>query len=78
MRDPFCLKRWAVGRMLRRQSHPLARIGRDFSLTKRLPFAVVISSLLFVSVALAATNRLVSQQSTIEAQTESVETERTQ
>ncbi|MGB3405400.1 MAG: hypothetical protein WBA77_22130 [Microcoleaceae cyanobacterium] len=78
VRDPFCLRRWAVGKMLRRQSHPLARIGRDFSLTKRLPFAVAISSLLFISMALVATNRLMSQQPILEAQTESVETERTQ
>lgn len=58
VRDPFCLQKWAVRQMLRRQSHPLARIGRDLSQTKRFPLAIIVSSILFLSLALAATHQL--------------------
>ena len=51
VRDPFCLHQLGVAQMLRRQSHPFARIRRDLSLTKGLPILAVISSLLFLGVA---------------------------
>jgi hypothetical protein len=36
VRDPFSLKQLTVGKMLRRESRPLARIQRDFGLGKHL------------------------------------------
>lgn len=65
VRDPFSLQNWAIGRMLRRQSHPLARIGRDVCLTKRFPLMAIVSSLLLLSLALVTTERLNSPDQTI-------------
>ncbi len=64
VRDPFCLQKWAARQMLRRQSHPLARIGRDLWKTKHLPVTLFVSSILFLSLALAATNKLSSTNET--------------
>jgi len=58
VRDPFCLQKCAVAQMLRRQSHPLARILRDLSLTKGLPLLAIISSLLFLGVSLTINEKL--------------------
>lgn len=41
VRDPFALRKLAVSRMLRRQSHPWARILRDFSF---LPIAAIAAA----------------------------------
>lgn len=54
--------------MLRRQSHPLARIRRDLWLTRRFPLAILVSGILFISLAVAATNQLSSEQNTLEIQ----------
>ena len=53
VRDPFTLKQLAVGRMLRRQSRPLARVLRDVGFTKRPSLIGVLASAVIVSVALA-------------------------
>ncbi|MFO7029371.1 hypothetical protein B9T07_04760 [Limnospira fusiformis CCALA 023] len=58
VRDPFSWQHWAIGRMLRRQSHPLARIGRDVCSTKPFPLVAIVSSLLLLSLAVVATDRL--------------------
>lgn len=58
VRDPFSWQHWAIGRMLRRQSHPLARIGRDVCSTKPFPLLAIVSSLLLLSLAVVATDRL--------------------
>ncbi len=73
VRDPFCLQKWAVGQMLRRQSHPWARIRRDLWLTRRFPLAVLVSGIVFLSLAIAATNQLNSEPSTVDFPSESVE-----
>lgn len=72
VRDPFCLRKWAVGQMLRRQSHPWARISRDLWLTRRFPLAMLVSGILFVSLAVAANNQLSSEQNLPGIQLESV------
>ncbi|WP_232228445.1 hypothetical protein [Lyngbya sp. PCC 8106] len=72
VRDPFCLRKWAVGQMLRRQSHPWARIRRDLWLTRRFPLAMLVSGILFISLAVAANNQLSSEQNTPGIQLESV------
>jgi hypothetical protein len=72
VRDPFCLRKWAVGQMLRRQSHPWARIRRDLWLTRRFPLAMLVSGILFVSLAVAANNQLSSEQNLPGIQLESV------
>ncbi|NJK36639.1 MAG: hypothetical protein HC825_07100 [Oscillatoriales cyanobacterium RM1_1_9] len=58
VRDPFCLQRWAMGQMLRRQSHPIARIVRDLRLTRGLSLAVVVSGLLFITLAATGLSQL--------------------
>lgn len=50
VRDPFILKQMAISSELRRQSRPLARIFRDFSLLKRPLLFLAIASLIFVGV----------------------------
>ncbi|MEB3280236.1 MAG: hypothetical protein VKK42_15080 [Lyngbya sp.] len=77
VRDPFCLRKWAVGQMLRRQSHPLARIRRDLW-PRRFPLAILVSGILFISLAVAATNQLNSQQNTLDIQSESVSEQKSQ
>ncbi len=72
VRDPFCLRKWAVGQMLRRQSHPWARIRRDLWLTRRFPLAMLVSGILFISLAVAANNQLSSEQNLPGIQLESV------
>jgi uncharacterized protein YbaR (Trm112 family) len=45
VRDPFILRQVLMSSALRRQSHPLARIFRDFILYKRPLVALAISSM---------------------------------
>lgn len=42
VRDPFTLKRLATGEMLRRESRPLARMGRDL---KQTPYPLLLAVL---------------------------------
>ncbi|MEB3885568.1 hypothetical protein [Lyngbya sp. CCY1209] len=58
VRDPFALQQWAMGRMLRRQSHPLARIGRDICSRKRLSLVAIAGSIILLGVALVTTERV--------------------
>ena len=44
VRDPFTLKRRTDSRTLRRQSHPFARILRDFGLAKSSSWVAIASS----------------------------------
>lgn len=62
MRDPFTLKHLTVGRMLRRQSRPLARIRRDFGLAKHLPLIAILGSAVFLGFTIAATESSPGQQ----------------
>ncbi len=50
VRDPFNLRQMAVGRMLRRQSHPMARIIRDFGLAKHSPLLAVLAGAIVLGV----------------------------
>ena len=70
VRDPFCLQQCAVAQMLRRQSHPLARILRDLILTKGLPLLAIISSLLFLGISLTINEKLNLNNQTIDSQVE--------
>lgn len=54
VRDPFTLKQLAVGRMLRRQSRPLARVLRDVGLGKRSSLMGVLASAVVVGITVAA------------------------
>ncbi|HEY9866366.1 MAG TPA: hypothetical protein V6D21_19500 [Candidatus Obscuribacterales bacterium] len=58
VRDPFCFQQCGVAQMLRRQSRPFARLRRDLSLTRGLPLLAVISSLLFLGIAVTVTEKL--------------------
>ncbi|MGC9526736.1 MAG: hypothetical protein ACP5D7_14475 [Limnospira sp.] len=58
VRDPFALQQWAMGRMLRRQSHPLARIGRDVCSRKRLSLMAIAGSIILLGATLVATERV--------------------
>jgi hypothetical protein len=58
VRDPFALQQLAMGRMLRRQSHPLARIGRDVCSTKRLSWVAIVGSILLLGTALVVADRV--------------------
>ena len=44
VRDPFTLRQIAIGRALRRQSHPLARFLRDFKADRQASLVVVAVS----------------------------------
>ncbi|MBO3459122.1 hypothetical protein G7B40_011815 [Aetokthonos hydrillicola Thurmond2011] len=49
VRDPFTFRQIIISSTLRRQSRPLARIIRDFALFKRPLLALVIGSVIFLS-----------------------------
>lgn len=53
VRDPFNLRNLAVGRMLRRQSRPFARILRDCRLTKPSSLIGVLAGVAISCLALA-------------------------
>lgn len=57
VRDPFSLKQLTVGKMLRRESRPLARIQRDLGIGKRLPLLALLGSAVFLGFAIAATDQ---------------------
>jgi hypothetical protein len=56
--------------MLRRQSHPFARILRDLSLTRGLPLLAVISSILFLGIAITINEKLNLNNQSIDSQVE--------
>ncbi len=49
VRDPFILRQMMISSSLRRQSHPLARIIRDFILLKRPVLALAVGSTILLS-----------------------------
>lgn len=57
VRDPFTIRQLTVGRMLRRQSRPLARIRRDFGFAKHLPLLAILGSAIFFGFAIAAADQ---------------------
>jgi len=58
VRDPFRLKPLVSSQLLRRQSHPLARVMRDFGSATPPHWITVMVSVVLFSFALAATERL--------------------
>ncbi len=66
MRDPFSLKQLTVGKMLRRESRPLARIQRDFGLGKHFPLIAILGSMVFVGCAIAATEQSLPRQNSFQ------------
>lgn len=46
VRDPFAMNPLLVGKVLRRQSRPLARLHRDLGITKYLSIAAIVGSAL--------------------------------
>jgi RNA polymerase subunit RPABC4/transcription elongation factor Spt4 len=62
VRDPFTLQQIAVGQMLRRQSHPVARIIRDFVLAKRSAIAFLVASAVFLGLTWFGTGEPSSQR----------------
>ena len=62
MRDPFSLKQLTVGKMLRRESRPLARIQRDLGIGKHFPLLALLGSAVFLGFAIAATDQSLPRQ----------------
>lgn len=62
VRDPFTLKKLAVGRMLRRQSRPLARILRDVGIIKHPSAIAVLGSLVLLGCTLAILEGLTTKE----------------
>jgi transposase-like protein len=57
VRDPFSLKQLTVGKMLRRESRPLARIQRDLGIGKHFPLLALLGSAVFLGFAIASTDQ---------------------
>lgn len=72
VRDPFALRALQSSRLLRRQSRPLARILRDFGITKPPSFIIVAGSVILLSLALAATERLNLENNPVETWMEEI------
>ena len=62
MRDPFSLKQLTVGKMLRRESRPLARIQRDLGIGKHFPLLAILGSAVFLGFAIVATDQSLARQ----------------
>jgi hypothetical protein len=62
VRDPFSLKQLAVGKMLRRESRPLARIQRDLGIGKLFPLLAILGSVVFLGFAIVATEQSLPRQ----------------
>lgn len=53
VRDPFAtLQHQTLGQVLRRQSHPLARLGRDLGLRQCWPFLALMGSAIILGLTL--------------------------
>ncbi|MDQ2099462.1 MAG: hypothetical protein QQW96_17670 [Tychonema bourrellyi B0820] len=57
VRDPFSLKQLTVGKMLRRESRPLARIQRDLGIGKHFPLLALLGSAVFLGFAIVTTEQ---------------------
>lgn len=62
MRDPFSLKQLTVGKMLRRESRPLARIQRDLGIGKYFGLLAILGSAVFLGLAIATTEQSLPRQ----------------
>jgi len=62
VRDPFTLKQLTVGKMLRRESRPLARIQRDLGIGKLFPLLALLGSAVFLGFAIVATEQSLPRQ----------------
>lgn len=62
VRDPFTLKQLTVGKMLRRESRPLARIQRDLGIGKLFPLVALLGSAVFLGFAIVATEQSLPRQ----------------
>ncbi|MEG3850027.1 hypothetical protein QT971_22295 [Microcoleus sp. herbarium19] len=62
VRDPFSLKQLTVGKMLRRESRPLARIQRDLGIGKHFGLLALLGSAVFLGFAISATERSLPRQ----------------
>jgi len=62
VRDPFSLKQLTVGKMLRRESRPLARIQRDLGIGKHFPLLAILGSAVFLGFAIVATDQSLARQ----------------
>ncbi|MGL5061730.1 MAG: hypothetical protein ACRC62_17315 [Microcoleus sp.] len=62
VRDPFCLKQLSVGKMLRQQSRPLARIQRDFGIGKPLSLIALLGSAVVFGFAIVAGGQSLSDR----------------
>jgi hypothetical protein len=66
VRDPFSLKQLSVGKMLRQQSRPLARIQRDFGIGKPLSLIALLGSAVVLGFAIAAGEQSLPRQSSFQ------------
>lgn len=62
VRDPFSLKQLTVGKMLRRESRPLARIQRDLGIGKYFGLLAILGSAVFLGFAIATTEQSLPRQ----------------
>jgi hypothetical protein len=53
VRDPFTIRQLAVGRMLRRQSRPLARALRDVGLNRRSSLMGILAGAVVIGIVIA-------------------------
>ena len=66
MRDPFSLKQLTVGKMLRRESRPLARIQRDLGIGKHFPLLALLGSAVFLGFAIVTTEQSLPRQNSFQ------------
>jgi hypothetical protein len=66
VRDPFTLRHLEIGRTLRRQSRPLARILRDVGLTKPSSFLGILAGAALAGVTIATVEGWTPQRNPFE------------
>ncbi|MFM9267786.1 hypothetical protein [Tychonema sp. BBK16] len=66
VRDPFSLKQLTVGKMLRRESRPLARIQRDLGIGKHFPLLALLGSAVFLGFAIVTTDQSLPRQNSFQ------------
>lgn len=66
VRDPFSLKQVALGKMLRRQSHPMARLWRDLGIVKHPSIIAVFAGAMFLGFAFVGIESYSGDRSPIE------------
>jgi hypothetical protein len=63
VRDPFN-RQLSAARMLRRESHPIARMLRDFGVAKHASLFAALSGIVFLSLILSFSGQITSQKGT--------------